>query len=158
MLKQTIMFCKNLIPPCTTEGKAEENEKQKEVREFETEGLILLAKKEEECDDFCFAPTKRRGPGKNKSASGKGKEGANQKIKHNIATLALFDKLKIIAPMTIDELPATLEQLEEELKELETETREDKKQPDEIASSMIMAGVGVKSAEQKDEAFHRAEC
>merc|ERR1712048_1536813 len=74
--------------------------------------FVMLTKKGEE-EEFYFAPTKKKAAGKKKVE--KKDEGASKPLKHNIETFALFDKLKINAPMSTDDLPGVLEQLEAQM-------------------------------------------
>jgi len=125
LIEQTIKFCKSLVQDKGPEVK-EEKEK-KDVHVFE--GSELLVKKEDR-EEFYFAPT---GKGKKKSGKKSKAEGAAKPIKHNAATFGLFDKLKLEAPITTDDVPSRLEQLEQQLEDFHQkvkkweETREERK-------------------------------
>lgn len=69
--------------------------------------------KKEDRDEFYFAPTAKGKKGK--AARAKKDEGSSKPIKHNAETFQLFDKLKLDAPITTDDIPATLEKLEAQL-------------------------------------------
>merc|ERR1719384_815820 len=125
LIEQTIKFCKSLVQDKGPEVK-EEKEK-KELNVFE--GSELLVKKEDR-EEFYFEPT---GKGKKKSGK-KSKAGSAAKpIRHNAETFRLFDKLKIEAPITTDDVPSRLEQLEQKLDDFRQkvkkweETREERK-------------------------------
>jgi len=75
------------------------------------EGSEMLVKKEDR-DEFFFEPT---GKGKKKSGKKAKAQGIAKPIKHNAETFRLFDKLKIEAPITTDDVPSRLEQLEQQL-------------------------------------------
>merc|ERR1719499_2310374 len=125
LIEQTIKFCKSLVQDKGPEVKEEKEKKDMHV----FEGSELLVKKEDR-EEFYFAPT---GKGKKKSGKKTKAEGAAKPIKHNAETFRLFDKLKIEAPITTDDVPSRLEQLEQQLEEFQQkvkkweETREERK-------------------------------
>jgi len=126
LIEQTISFCKSLVPDKGPEVKEEKEKKDLNV----VEGAEVLVKKEDR-EEFYFAPT-----GKSKKKSGKKAkgEGAAKPIRHNAETFRLFDKLKIEAPITTDDVPSRLEQLEQQLEDYRQKveawekTREQKKE------------------------------
>lgn len=69
--------------------------------------MTVLMKKEDREEEFYFAPTKK----KTQNKGNKVKKTDTKAIKHNVETFQLFEKLKIDAPITTDDLPATLEHL-----------------------------------------------
>jgi len=125
LIEQTMKFCKSLIQDKGTEVK--EDKEKKDMNVFE--GAEVLVKKEDR-EEFYFAPT---GKGKKKTGKKAKAEGVAKPIKHNAETFRLFDKLKIEAPITTDDVPSRLEQLEQQLEEFQQkvkkweETREEKK-------------------------------
>merc|ERR1712014_324309 len=110
---QTILWCKSVMPKDEVEKKPEKETKEMDDS-FKEKGkeFVMLSKKGEE-EEFYFAPTKKEAAGKKKVE--KKDEGVSKPLKHNIETFALFDKLKINAPMSTDDLPSVLEQLEAQM-------------------------------------------
>merc|ERR1712037_765566 len=103
--------------------------------------------KKEDREEFYFAPT-----GKSKKKGGKkNKEGGSSKpIKHNAETFRLFDKLKLEAPITTDDVPAKLEQLEAQLADFRVKVKDWERTRDE-KKAKILAG------EEEDEPEEKAE-
>jgi len=126
LIEQTISFCKSLVQDKGPQVK-EETEK-KDLNVFE--GAEVLVKKEDREEEYYFAPT---GKGKKKAGKKAKDAGAAKPIKHNAETFRLFDKLKIEAPITTDDVPSRLEQLDEQLADFRQKvkdweaTREEKK-------------------------------
>merc|ERR1712151_1462720 len=102
-------FCKSLTQ---TKGPVEKEEK-KEVAYELPKGAEVLQKKEDR-DLFYYEPTAR---GKKGKAKPKKDESASKPIKHNAETFNLFDKLKLDAPITTDDVPPLVEKLEAKLVE-----------------------------------------
>merc|ERR1712110_287221 len=142
LVEQCMLFCKSLTQ---AKGPVEKEEK-KEVKHELKKGEELLVKKEDR-EEFYFEPTARGKKGKSKP---KKDESASKPIKHNAETFQLFDKLKLDAPITTDDVPALLEKLEAKLIEFNQkiknweENREDLKE-------RILAGEAT-AEDQKDEA------
>merc|ERR1712232_1452630 len=109
LVEQCMSFCKSLTQ---TKGPVEKEEK-KEVAYELPKGAEVLQKKEDR-DLFYYEPTARGKKGKSKP---KKDEGSSKPIKHNAETFNLFDKLKLDAPITTDDVPALLEKLEARLEE-----------------------------------------
>merc|ERR1712217_58294 len=108
LIEQTIAFCKSL-----TQKKEEKKEEVKQTNYAVPEGATMIMKKEYREEEFYFAPTKTKASkSKNK---GKAEGGSAKPIKHNAETFQLFDKLKLDAPITVDDIPPLLEKLEEQL-------------------------------------------
>merc|ERR1719353_1631410 len=91
---------------------------------------MILLKKTDRDEEFYFAATKSK---KGKKGAAKKEEGKGKSINHDVATFQLFDKLKLDAPVTTDEIPSLIEKLEklledynEKVKKWE-ETREEQK-------------------------------
>merc|ERR1712048_1484129 len=76
-------------------------------------GEEVLVKKEDR-DLFYYEPTARGKKGKSKAKKEESAEKAKP-IKHNAETFNLFDKLKLDAPITTDDVPALLEKLDAKL-------------------------------------------
>lgn len=142
LIEQTIAFCKSLVQD---KGPVQKEEKEsKDLNVFE--GAEVLVKKEDR-EEFYFAPT-----GKSKKKGGKkNKEGGSSKpIKHNAETFRLFDKLKLEAPITTDDVPAKLEQLEAQLADFQLKVKDWERTRDE-KKAKILAG------EEEDEPEEKAE-
>uniref|UniRef100_A0A7S1AJB0 Uncharacterized protein n=1 Tax=Noctiluca scintillans TaxID=2966 RepID=A0A7S1AJB0_NOCSC len=107
LLEQTIAFCKGLLP----KDKAGVEEKVTKAVTAPDSSMTVLMKKEDREEEFYFAPTKK----KTQNKSNKVKKTDTKAIKHNVETFQLFEKLKIDAPITTDDLPATLEALEAQM-------------------------------------------
>lgn len=144
LVEQCMAFCKSL----TQEKKTAVKEEKKDVAYELPKGAEMIVKKEDR-EEFYFEPTSRGKKGKNKAK----KEESSDKpkpIKHNAVTFNLFDKVKLDAPITTDEVPALMEKLEAKLEEYHAkvkvweEKREDLKQK-------ILAGLSDPD-EEKEEA------
>merc|ERR1712113_1223743 len=94
-------------------GGPAEKEEKKEVSYELPKGAEMLVKKEDR-GEFYYAPTARGKKGKPKQ---KKEESSSKPIKHNAETFNLFDKLKLDAPITTDDVPALVEKLEAKLVE-----------------------------------------
>merc|ERR1712127_149003 len=88
-------------------------EEKKETAHTNPEGTEVMQSKQDRDEEYYYAPTaaKKKNGSKNKG----GKEGAAKPIKHNAETFKLFDKLKLTAPITTEDIPAKLEALEAQL-------------------------------------------
>merc|ERR1740129_2710560 len=96
-------------------------EQAKETVVDNIEGAEVLAKKEDR-DEYYFVPTVK---GKKNKAKAKGAqaEGKSKPIKHNAETFRLFEKLKLDAPITTDDIPGTLEKLEAQLEDFKEKVK-----------------------------------
>merc|ERR1712110_1258395 len=85
---------------------------KKEIKHDLPKGAeVMVAKGERE--EFYLEPTaKKKGKSKQKKEEGSDKA---KPIKHNAETFQLFDKLKLDAPITTDDVPALLEKLDAKL-------------------------------------------
>merc|ERR1712048_1443794 len=86
-----------------------------------------------------------------KSSKKKGStaEGGGAKpIKHNAETFQLFDKLKLDAPITTDEIPPLLEKLEEQLANYQEKVKEWQANRDEMKRK-ILEGIVDDEPEEK---------
>merc|ERR1712110_492215 len=110
LVEQCIAFCKALTQ---AKGPVEKEEK-KEIKHDLTKGAEVMVKKEER-EEFYLEPTARGKKGKSKQKKDEGSESKAKPIKHNAETFQLFDKLKLDAPITTDDVPALLEKLEAKL-------------------------------------------
>merc|ERR1719464_1508067 len=117
LIEQTILFCKGLT---ASKGK-EQKEQAKETVVNNPEGTEVLTKKEDR-DEYYFVPTAK---GKKNKAKAKGAKegGASKPIKHNAVTFSLFEKLKLDAPITTDDIPGTLEKLEAQLEDFKDKVK-----------------------------------
>jgi len=155
LIEQTIAFCRSLT---ATKDKEEKVEK-KDTSYDNPEGTVVLGKKDDR-DEFWFAPTKDK---KTKGKQTKGKEaGANRPIKHNAVTFALFDQLKLDAPITQDDIPGTLEKLEAQMEMYQGKVKEWELKKEEMQKA-ILEGRSVeedkdeKGKDEKDEKDEAAE-
>jgi len=142
LLQQTIKFCKSLQPK-DTEGAKQE---KKEVQLSGLDGCELLVKKENR-DEYFFAP---------KSKAKASKHGGKQKvaskaIKHNVETFKLFEKLKLDAPMTIDDIPECLKQLESSLADYNIKIKEFEAYNAERKRQIMEEGKSFKYGDQQDD-------
>lgn len=127
LIEQMIKFCNSLVQSKGAEKKDEEEKKEiAPVKDGET----LLLKKEDREEEFYFAPTKGKKASKSKNKGGKTEGGGSKPIKHNAETFQLFDKLKLDAPITVDEIPPLLEKLEEQLAKYQKKVEEWQKNRD----------------------------
>merc|ERR1712048_652314 len=100
-------------------------------------GEEVLVKKEDR-DLFYYEPTARGKKGKSKAKKEESSEKAKP-IKHNAETFNLFDKLKLDAPITTDDVPALLEKLDAKLKEYNEKVAEWEKKKEDM-KARILAG------------------
>jgi len=110
LIEQSIKFCKDLLPKAAEDKKEEKKVVDAPVKD----GEMLLLKKEDREEEFYFAPTKTKAS-KSKNKGSKSEGSGGKAIKHNAETFQLFDKLKLDAPITTDDIPPLLEKLEEQL-------------------------------------------
>jgi len=142
LLQQTIKFCKSLQPKNTDNVQQE----KKEVQLSGLDGCELLVKKENR-DEYFFAP---------KSKAKATKHGGKQKvaskaIKHNVETFKLFEKLKLDAPMTIDDIPECLKQLESSLEDYNIKIKEFEAFNAERKRQIMEEGKSFKYGDQQDD-------
>merc|ERR1711970_807847 len=95
-----------------------------------------ILQKKEDRDLFYYEPTAR---GKKGKAKPKKEEGSSKPIKHNAETFNLFDKLKLDAPITTDDVPALMEKLEAKLGEYNDKVKEWEEKRDDL-KKQILAG------------------
>merc|ERR1712232_814771 len=118
LVEQCIAFCKSL-----TQAKvAAERKEEKEIKHDLPKGAELLVKKEER-EEFYLEPTARGKKSKSKAKKDEGSESKAKPIKHNAETFQLFDKLKLDAPITTEDVPALLEKLEVKLVDFNTKVK-----------------------------------
>merc|ERR1719343_311626 len=131
LIEQTIKFCKGL-----TQAKGQEKvEEKKETNYAVPDGATLIMKKEDREEEYYFAPTKTKASkSKNK---GKADGGSAKPIKHNAETFQLFDKLKLDAPITVDDIPPLLEKLETQLAEYKEKVEKWQKNRDEMKKKIL---------------------
>jgi len=144
IVEQTLAFCKSL----TSTKDSEVKEEKKEIAHNNPDGTQVLAKKEERGDEYYFVPTAKK---KSKSKN-KGKvEGSTKPIRHNAETFRLFDKLKLDAPITTDDIPAIVGKLEEMLSEYQEKTKEWETNREEM-KRQILAGEIPEETKPKEDA------
>merc|ERR1712050_724480 len=108
MIKQTVKFCKGLLP----QEAVEQKEEKKDTVFNNKDGEVVLSKKEDRADEWYFCPTKKKGGPKKGKASG---DESKKPIKHNAETFKLFDTLGLEAPITVADVPPLLEKLEQQI-------------------------------------------
>merc|ERR1719356_1378168 len=151
LIEQTMLFCKSL----TQTKEAEEKKEKAEIKHDLKDGMEVLLKKEDREEEFYFVPTaKKKGKSKNKGS----KEGGSSKpIKHNAETFRLFDKLKLDAPITTDDIPAIVEKLEEQMEMYKGKVKEWEEKRDEMKRKIMEDGVmPEEEGAKKDEAAEGA--
>jgi len=105
LLEQTIDYCKGMLPK---DDSAVEEEKKDLASLAPAAGArVLLSKKDRETEMY-FTATKKKNL--KKKAEKKGVA-----IKHTAETFAVFEQLKVKAPLTVDDIPSLLESLEKSL-------------------------------------------
>jgi chromosome segregation ATPase len=111
LIEQTIQWCNTI----TSGGKKKEEVKveKKDTSFNNPDGAMILLKKDDRSEEMYFAPTK--GKKAKKGAGAKDAKGSGTNIKHNVGTFQLFDKLKIDAPVSTDDIPAVVEKLEAQM-------------------------------------------
>merc|ERR1712139_199124 len=131
IVEQCMAFCKSL-----TQAKATvEKEEKKEIKHDLPKGAELMVSKEDR-EEFYLEPTAR---GKKSKSKAKKDEGSTKPIKHNAETFQLFDKLKLDAPITTDDVPALLEKLDAKLVEFNSKVKKWEEQREEL-KERILAG------------------
>eukprot|EP00392_Amoebophrya_sp_AT5.2_P008106 g8125.t1 len=104
LLEQTLDWCKNQLP------KSEEAEEEEKKDIAAPDGVRVLVGKKERDTEMYFAATKK------KALKKKGGDKAKAtSIKHTAETLGIFDKQKVKAPMTTDDIPALQTELQKKL-------------------------------------------
>mmetsp|Transcript_63166 Transcript_63166/g.110034 ORF Transcript_63166/g.110034 Transcript_63166/m.110034 type:complete len:504 (+) Transcript_63166:90-1601(+) len=143
LIEQTIKFCKGLLPQDATEKKEDKKETVFNNKDNET----VLMKKEDRDEEYFFAPTKK-GKSAKKSKSAGSSDGAKP-IKHNAETFQLFDKLKLDAPMTTNDIPKLLEALDAQMEDYQAKVKKWEEEKEE-KKRLILEG-GILPSEQKEE-------
>merc|ERR1712113_1244231 len=103
-------------------------------------------------DEFYLEPTAKGKKGKIKP---KKDESSSKPIKHNAETFQLFDKLKLDAPITTDDVPALLEKLDAKLVEFNSKVKKWEEQREDL-KERILAGEAT-AEDDKDEAKEEAK-
>jgi len=142
LIEQTIKFCSSL-----TGGKVEKKvEEKKELAACDMDTHVAYSKKDAE-EEMFFAATKAKAKKSKKKADG---ASSAKPIKHNAQTFQMFDKLKLDAPITTDDVPALLEKLEEQLVSYKEKVKVWEEKREELKAK-IMAGEDVEEKEEKKE-------
>lgn len=131
LIEQTLFFCKSLVQDKKKEDVVEE---KKDTSHTNKDGEMVLLGKDQREEEFFYAPTaaKKKGKSKNKGATGGAKP-----IKHNSETFKLFDKLKLSAPITTEDVPALLEKLEEQLESYNQKVKDWERDRDEKKKQIL---------------------
>jgi len=149
LIEQTIAFCKSLVQD---KGPAvKEDTEKKDLNVFE--GAEVLVKKEDR-EEFYFAPT---GKGKKKAGKKTKGDGASKPIKHNAETFRLFDRLKLEAPITTDDVPSRLEQLQEQLEDFQKKVKDWELTRDEKKRKILNDEVDEEETPQEKEVVQKEE-
>merc|ERR1719258_766772 len=83
--------------------------------------LKFWQKKKDRDEEFYFAPTAKGKKGKTNKDK---KKDSAKSIKHNAETFRLFEKLKLNAPITTEEIPDLLTKLEAQKEDYEAKVKE----------------------------------
>merc|ERR1712228_969281 len=145
LVEQCIAFCKSLTQ---AKGPVEKKE-EKEVKHDVPKGGEVLASKADRDMEYYFEPTARGKKGKSKAKKDEG-EGKAKPIKHNAETFQLFDKLKLDAPITTDDVPALVEKLEAKLVEYNGKVKDWEEKREDI-KERILAGTATADDDKKDD-------
>jgi len=150
LVEQTIFFCKSLV-----HAKDEEkSEEKKEVVHNNKDGEEILISKKDRDEEFYFVPTK----GKKTKSKNKGSAAPSGKsIKHNAETFQLFDKLKLDAPLTTDDVPALLEKLEVQLEEYKAKVKEWEEKREDMKKAIIEGMADIEEKKVVEEPKEAAE-
>merc|ERR1712183_332621 len=128
-----------------------EKEEKKEIKHDLPKGAEVLTKKDER-EEFYLEPTAKGKKGKTKA---KKDESSTKPIKHNAETFQLFDKLKLDAPITTDDVPALLVKLDEKLVEFNSKVKNWEEQRENL-KERILAGEAT-ADDDKEEAKEEAK-
>jgi len=98
-------------------------------------------------------------PAKAKKKAGKKTkgDGASKPIKHNAETFRLFDRLKLEAPITTDDVPSRLEQLQEQLEDFQKKVKEWELTRDEKKRKILNDEVDEEETPQEKEVVQKEE-
>merc|ERR1712048_217614 len=147
LIEQSIKFCKSL-----TQAKGTEKKEEKKQTDYAIpEGATMIMKKEDRDEEYYFAPTKTKAS-KSKNKGGKADGGSAKPIKHNAETFQLFDKLKLDAPITLDDIPPLLEKLEEQLAGYKKKVQEWQENRDEMKRKILEGDVDDEEEKPAEEA------
>jgi len=144
LIEQTIFFCKSLVQ----EKEEDKKEEKKEVTHDLKAGEEVLVSKENRDEEFYFMPTKaKKTKSKNKGSAAQ----SGKSIKHNAETFQLFDKLKLDAPLTTDDIPALLEKLEVQLEEYKAKVKEWEEKREDMKKAILegLAEIEEKKTEEE---------
>lgn len=115
LIEQTLTYCKTLAGPEDDGQKTEKKEVQHDI----SDGMQILARKEDREEVFFYVPTAKK-----KSKALKKKEtDASKIIKHNAMSFTLFDQIGVNAPLNVGDVPAMIEDLNARLAEYEEKTK-----------------------------------
>merc|ERR1712014_349185 len=117
-----------------------------EIKHDLPKGAELMVSKEDR-EEFYLEPTAR---GKKSKSKAKKDEGSSKPIKHNAETFKLFDKLKLDAPITTDDVPSLVEKLEAKLEEYNAKVAEWEQKREDL-KKRILAGTDVPEDEKEEE-------
>lgn len=107
LLEQTIDYCKILLG----EGGEKKEEEKKDIDFSNAEGHKVLVSKKDRQSEMYFEATKK------KNLKKKNQGGDKKTIKHTADTFAIFDKLKVPAPMNVGDVTPLMEKLQKTLAE-----------------------------------------
>eukprot|EP00811_Abedinium_folium_P015500 NODE_24461_length_624_cov_2.863179.p2 GENE.NODE_24461_length_624_cov_2.863179~~NODE_24461_length_624_cov_2.863179.p2 ORF type:complete len:173 (-),score=69.18 NODE_24461_length_624_cov_2.863179:106-624(-) len=135
LVEQTISFCKGMLPKEASDAQ----EERKDVQHNVPEGTTILAKKDVRRGEYFCAP---KAKAKSGAKQGAAKQKGSKAIKHNVQTFQLFEKLKVDAPITTDDIPDCLEKLDALLVEYQVKTKEFEAKREELRRQ-IMEGATI---------------
>jgi len=135
LIQQTIAFCKSL----TTTKAVKEEEEKKEIKHINADNEVVLCAKKDRDEEYFYAPTAKGKKNKNKNKGEATETAAGKPIKHNAATFQLFEKLKLEAPITVDDVPPVQEKLEALLVDYNNKVAEWEEKKEELKRK-IMSG------------------
>merc|ERR1712226_397843 len=150
LVEQCIAFCKALT---SSKGPVEKEEK-KEIKHDLPKGAEVMVKKEER-EEFYLEPTARGKKGKSKQKKDDGEKA--KPIKHNAETFQLFDKLKLDAPITTDDVPALLEKLDAKLVDFNNKVKKWEENREELKEQILKGEVQENDEPEKEEVKEEVE-
>merc|ERR1712083_206696 len=147
LVEQCIAFCKSLTQ---AKGPVEKKE-EKEVKHDVPKGGEVLASKADRDMEYYFEPTARGKKGKSKAKKDEG-EGKAKPIKHNAETFQLFDKLKLDAPITTDDVPALLEKLDAKLVDFNDKVKDWEEKREDLKTRILAGDANADDGKEEDKA------
>jgi len=142
LIEQTMAFLKSLTPNEEKEEKVE----AKEIAHNNPDGTEVLAKKKDRDEEMYYAATAKGKKGKTNK-----KKETPKSIKHNAETFRLFEKLKLDAPITTEEIPDLLTKLAAKKEDYEAKVKEWELKREEMKRKILEEGIIPAEEEKKEE-------